>query len=387
VDTSEAHAVPGTPFGFVLDLHRLVGAQAAGSYAWSPFSIASALGLVAEGGAGELADTIAALLHPARPGGRPADGAAGWRDVLARAADVRPIDYAKPDDVGFAVANRLWIRDDLLVQPAYQRALHAWPGVRVGKAPFGTDPRGTARAINDDVAEVTRGLIPRLVEPGQFTAQDVAALVNAVWLKAAWATAFKPRETVEQTFHGERGDTRVPMMNHSGRYRYAHVEGWRLVGLPTRAAGMVVDLLLPDADLATAERDLTPDRLGGLLASASPTQLWLGLPKLTLDTRLDLLGPLTSAGLGQLFDAGGSGITGIVDGRALSVGRAVHACTLRVAEAGIEAAAATAMMVAMAALRRPPERLVIDRPFLLLVRHRDADTVFFMARIGDVSAS
>ncbi len=56
-------------------------------------------------------------------------------------------------------------------------------------------------------------------------------------------------------------------------------------------------------------------------------------------------------------------------------------------EAGLEGAAATAMMMRLTAIVREPEpvRVEVDRPFLFLVRHRDSGALYFLARITDPS--
>jgi serine protease inhibitor len=53
-------------------------------------------------------------------------------------------------------------------------------------------------------------------------------------------------------------------------------------------------------------------------------------------------------------------------------------------EAGLEGAAATAlMMVRAAAMLAPPRPLEgkVDRPFLVLIRHQASGAVYFLARV------
>jgi serpin B len=59
---------------------------------------------------------------------------------------------------------------------------------------------------------------------------------------------------------------------------------------------------------------------------------------------------------------------------------------LTVDEAGLEGAAATAMMMTRLAAVGPPPRPVrvrVDRPFLVLVRHRPSGALYFLARVTD----
>ena len=62
-----------------------------------------------------------------------------------------------------------------------------------------------------------------------------------------------------------------------------------------------------------------------------------------------------------------------------------RAAVLRVDEQGLEGAAATAAVVSLTAAAPPSRPVVVrlDRPFLLLVRHRRSGEVYFLARVAD----
>ena len=55
-------------------------------------------------------------------------------------------------------------------------------------------------------------------------------------------------------------------------------------------------------------------------------------------------------------------------------------------EAGTEAAAATAAIVAETKAMEvdsEPIELIVDRPFLFIIRHLDTDTIMFLGRVLD----
>jgi serine protease inhibitor len=355
---------------FVLDLHReLAGADPAHGFVWSPYSVASALGVAADGAAGATREEIAAALT--------ADGDLGalGKGLLA-AATLEDL-----GDGGIAVANTLWADAALPVARAYAAAVRAWPGGGARTVDFRHAPDAARGEINADVERTTHGLIADLLAPEHVTRDTLAVLVNALWLKVGWLGEFDPRRTRPERFHAPGGAVEVPTMHRQGRLPYATGPGWTRVGLPTDG-GLRAEVLLPDGDLAAAEPALTPAALTDLLEGGS-RDVALALPRFRVESTAGLVGGLAALGVRTLFtDAADlSPITGGAE--RLKVDKAVHRAVLTVDEAGLEGAAATALMMTRAArmVPEPPVEVRVDRPFLLLVRHPASGAVYFMARV------
>lgn len=229
---------------FSLRLHHNLAPPVNESFCWSPYSVFSALGLTAEAVAGETREELRAAL-----GGELAD----QRRLATTAATL--------DDVGrtrerpeLGVANTLWADQGLPVTESYLRELKEWPGSAVRTTSFRTDPESARRAINADISETTRGLIPELLRPGTVHPDTVAALVNALYLKTSWQQAFDSADTRKRVFHAPDEDHDVPMMRTTRELRYVAARGWQAVALPA-LGGVEAVVLLPDAD-----RDPAGDR-------------------------------------------------------------------------------------------------------------------------------
>jgi serpin B len=97
---------------------------------------------------------------------------------------------------------------------------------------------------------------------------------------------------------------------------------------------------------------------------------------------VELQQPLEAVGVHRLFTPGEADLHGLTPADAY-LSKAVHQAVLRVDEQGLEGAAATAMMISLTAFVAPPRPVVVrvDRPFLLLVRHRASGAVYFLARV------
>jgi serpin B len=354
-----------------LTLHRAVAPVGANS-CFSPYSIASALGLTSSAARGKAAEELIALL-------------AGSEDELARQARLLLGASTLQEQRGreapvLAVSNTLWAWDKLSLNEEFRAELAAWPNGRVKSAPFVDDPEQVREMINADVAETTRGLIPELLLPGAVSSDAVAALVNALYLRAAWIHPFAADATKPDDFHSPKGTRRVPTMRQSETFGYAASDGWQLVFLPG-AGGTEAVVLLPDGELAAQEAALDAGTLARLLQPPRRTQVHLSMPKFKVDVRSPLTAALKALGVTTIFTEEAD-FTPLSPDPRLAVYDVLHQAVLRVGEEGFEGAAATAVMFRMlSATSSDPVTVRVDRPFLLLVRHAETGVVYFFSRI------
>ena len=356
---------------FALALHRQLAADPARSFAWSPYSVASALGVVAAGAGGRTRAELAEVL--------------GDLDALAAgllAAAALPATADATARIG--VANTLWADLSLPVAAEYLSAVKAWPGGSARGADLGHDPEGVRSDINADVERLTHGLIADLLPPGLLTRDTRAVVVNALWLRASWLKAFEKRETKPRPFRTPAGEVEVPTMRTTRALPYARRDGWTVVSLPA-GHGVIADVLLPDGDLAETEAALDADALGRLVGATASREVALELPRVTVRGSASLAEPLAAVGIRTLFTTQAD-LTAVTGGReGLFVDAAVHKAVLTLDETGLEGAAATALMMTRTAMMTPPRPVPvrIDRPFLLLIRHRPTDTLYFLTRVTD----
>jgi serpin B len=348
---------------YALNLHHEL--PATGNLVWSPYSVASALGIAAAGARGRTYDELAAVLAP----GSSLEGTAA---LLADASNVT--------DADIAVANSLWMREGLTFHEAYQQKVLSWPGGGLRVADFKHDPEGSRRKINSEVEEVTRGLITELVPSGAIHALTTAAIVNALYLKAAWNNPFSEGATSLGAFHGPDGTRDVPMMRLEERLRYAAAAGWRMVTLPAEGR-LAVDVLLPDTDERSGSESaaLTVEILMALHEAATSRKVDVALPKFRIEADCLLGDALVQLGVVNAF-GDGADFSGVSD-ETFAIDQVLHKAVLDVDEQGFEGAAATAVMMKLTSLdTATPIRFHVDRPFHVLVRHRTG-AIFFIARV------
>lgn len=346
---------------FVAALHRQLPAE--GDLCWSPYSVAAALGLAAAGARGATRDQLGSALAP---GGELAE----LGRVLAGSAT--------PAEAEVAVANTLWMERQARFHDAYQQAVRELPGGSVRTADFRGDAEGARVAINDDVERTTRGLIEDLIGQGMLSADTIAVIVNALYLKVAWLSAFEAAATVPAPFHAPSGTRQVPTMRQQESLRYAAAGGWRMVTMPT-AAPVVVDVLLPDDG---DPGPVTAEVLAGLQQASRPTKVDLALPRFRVETATVLNDPLRRLGVVSAFLRSEADFSGITDQLRIFIDLVLHKAVLRVDEQGFEGAAATAVVMRTVSVDlSTPVPFHVDRPFLVLVRHPRTGAVYFVARV------
>lgn len=209
IDDARAAAAAINAFGF--ELHRALAAEGTNIVA-SPTSIAIALGMARIGARGTTAREMDAVLSDLAT-----DEHAAWLNGLDQALAARTRTFT--DDEGTAhdqtldISNASFAQRDLVFEEAYLEALASRFDVGQYLVDYIADAEAARRQVNDWASDRTRGRIPEVLIPGDVTADTRLALVNAIYLKAAWAQAFQEDQTVQAPFTRPDGSTvTVPLM-------------------------------------------------------------------------------------------------------------------------------------------------------------------------------
>jgi serpin B len=351
----------------------------------SPLSIGTAFGMLNEGAtepvAGALDETFA----------WPVDGVPllDAFNTLTQRASSEPSDFTapgkgEPDHAVVRIANRMYLDTGFAPEQAYREALATYFGAGAEETPMSTDPNKAANTINGWVDDRTQGLIPRLVEPDVFDDNSRLALVNTLYMKAAWQQAFEEFATSDEPFFLSGGNTvDVPTMHSGTRHGLVYqAEDFTAVALPYAYGELGMTLIVPDNGAFGDVRDgLDQSALDAIDSGTADTSYSLTLPKFTAESSVDLRSVMEGEmGIENLF--GVVGLDGIAPD--LYVSAAVHATKVIVDEAGTEAAAATALVVGDTAAPAGPEvEIRADHPFLYVIRDTDTGAVLFVGQVLD----
>ncbi len=349
---------------------------------FSPASIAAALQMALCGARGQTAAQIAAALRLAGPEA----AAEGLRLLSAGLAGI------PGDGVTFRAPNTMWVQAGLPLRPEFTAVLREAAAVSMRDADFAGGPEQVRVEINELVAKQTADKITGLLAPGTLDPLTRLVLVNAVYLKAAWAHPFPASATGDGPFYpgwpgtGDRVTAR--MMRCTAGLGYLHGDGWQAVVLPYRGDRLAMTVLLPDGPAGALPDGLAAE-LPGIAGRARRQRVRLTLPRFRQASEFGLIPVLRRLGIYDAFSGGLADFTGITTEEPLHIGEVAHKAYIDVTEEGTEAAAATALaMRAMAAPRIEPEPIIVtvDHPFLYAITDTATGLPLFLGQVTEPKA-
>ncbi len=365
---------------FGLDLYaRLVAADPEANLVFSPASIGVALAMARAGARGTTASEMDAVMH-----GLGSDANAAW--VAALDASLNGKDATLNDDAGIAhrvllrSVNAPFAQQGFPLEGPYLTALAERFGAGLRLVDYVGDTEGARRAINRWVGGQTEERIPELLAQVIVTTGTRLTLVNAIYLKAAWAEAFEATATNRAPFRRLDGTViQVPTMHGSPELRHAAGPGWEAVELPYIGGALAMLVIEPD-DLRAFEATLDPATLAAITGSLEPGTASLAMPAFRAETQAELKDMLAAMGMPTAF-SGGADFSDITTAERLAISAVVHQANIDVDEGGTEAAAATAVVMERVSAQVDTLRITIDRPFIFALRDLDTGAVLFLGRI------
>jgi serpin B len=244
--------------------------------------------------------------------------------------------------------------------------------------------------VNEWCSNATQGMIPSIIS--NIDPLTVAVLVNAVYFKGMWATQFDKALSSRGTFTSSSNE-QLPcaMMKRTDKHmRYAEDAEYQVVELPYGSggedAGISAVVVLPKEGTALpsiVERIGTPGGMESLvevLEHLQESHVALQLPRFKLEFGVhDLKTELRSTfGMSHAFDGTGEFLAMSNDPE-LYLSSVFHKALVEVTEDGTKAAAATAGVMMTRSMPRfdPPQQMIVDHPFLFLIREVSTGMLLF----------
>ena len=240
----------------------------------------------------------------------------------------------------------------------------------------------TVPTINAWVSAATNARIPRIVE--SFTSDDIALLVNATYFKGRWRAQFDPARTQPATFQVSPSVLiQVPTMaNDKALVRLSRSGNNTVVGeIPFGGDAFAMTIVMPPLGGLEAMIDsLTPARWRELiyaLPRVSDT-LTVRLPRFRIETTRKLNADLTALGMPRPFINAQLNPMFVTPSSQRVISSVLQKVFVEVNEEGAEAAAATSIGIGATSL---PPSLIVNRPFLFVIRERLTGTILFMGKV------
>lgn len=339
----------------------------------SPLSIITALGMLADGTAGNTRAQLEELF--------------GLKteelDALLSYLDARLRDTGSKN-VKFTSANSLWLTNNggIKFKTSYLERVKASYAAEIYSVNF-ADPT-IPDEINSWVKKHTDGMIEKMIEPSDVDGNTVSAILNALTFDAKWEKEFE--KVSDGTFASYTGDERNVSMMFSSDCRYYELDGAVGISKDYDGGKYRFEAILPDGktDVFDFAKNLDGKTIMSLPEREVKTSVRVGVPKFSLDCDFDLIPALTSIGITDVFGGAAdfSELAEIKPGE-IYVDKAIHKTHIELDESGTKAAAATYISTRKNAVMYEKE-VILDRPFLYMIVDAETNLPVFIGILTDV---
>lgn len=370
----ETLSEPASDFAFSFYQHL----QPEDNAVFSPFSIYACLAMPYMGAEGNTRQELQNVL------GLPPDSIGRLLSSYLAKANSPP-----QNEKGYQlqIASSLWTAYDIAILPRFRQTIETDFQAAVRNVNFANSQIATS-AINSWISEHTQGKIPNLLSPSDVSASTKLVLANAIYFKGAWLKPFKPEQTQLSAFWTDDEtcfDT--PMMEQTAFFSYFETPAFQIVSLPFIGrtdvdAEMAFVAFLPKKGEKLPE--LTSDSFAQHLSFLGPRKVHVTLPKFTLDEKIGLNSTLIAMGLKDAFTPFAADLSGINGSRDLYFSKALHQAFFSLDEAGVTAAAATAISINVTSANPQPVPIIefnADHPFLFFIVDLRTKIPLFMGKL------
>jgi serine protease inhibitor len=277
------------------------------------------------------------------------------------------------------MTNSIWIRDrfEERVLPSFIERNKRYYGAMVAVGDF-DDPQMT-KDINKWVSDATKKRIPTAIDE-PINPLTVMFLINTLYFNADWATEFDKADTHKRMFYG-KANKEVDMMSAGMTLGYSNVEGKQVVLLPYKDPDLTMMVIMDEGN-----EQYTADQLIQLAQQAqdNPKSVWLNLPKVLIETKVDGKKLLQQLGMVDAFEPNIADFSEMAKDALLTglhIADVTQKTFLAIGEKGTEAAAMTKVEMRDESAPMFDVEMIVDRPFTIVILDTRHSLISFMGYI------
>jgi len=177
------------------------------------------------------------------------------------------------------------------------------------------------------------------------------------------------------------------MMNQTKEFNYSENETAQILEMPYEGDNLSMVILLPKEKkgIRGLESLLNAENLKNWLSTLREREIILSLPKFKMTSEFLLNEALKSLGMADAFDTKLADFSGMApDPIGLYISKVIHKAFVDVNEEGTEAAAATAVVMALRSMMPEPKPVFrADHPFVFIIRDKNVGSILFIGRVID----
>ncbi|NXX84308.1 OVALX protein, partial [Urocolius indicus] len=227
--------------------------------------------------------------------------------------------------------------------------------------------------------------IQGFLEPGSVGPDTALVLVNAIYFKGIWKTAFKEEHTWEAPFRVTEEESRpVQMMCQNGTFKVGRVAADKLkvLELPYASGELSMFVMLPDdiSGLEQLENKLSFEKITEWTSPnvMQKRKVKVYLPRMKIEEKYNLTSVLMALGMTDLFSPSAN-LSGISSAKSLKISEATHEACMEVNEEGTEVVVSASVTEDIKDSSGSVE-FKADHPFLFLVKHNPTNSILLSGR-------
>uniref|UniRef100_A0A8D0FA60 Serpin domain-containing protein n=1 Tax=Strix occidentalis caurina TaxID=311401 RepID=A0A8D0FA60_STROC len=278
------------------------------------------------------------------------------------------------------IADRLYIEEAYPVLPEYLKCAKKFYKAELEEVNFKTATEEARQLINSWVDKETNGKDRKI---GSSVDLDTAlVLVNAIYFKGIWKTAFKEEHTREVPFNQESRPVQMMCQNSTFKVAAVAAEEMKILELPYASGKLSMLVLLPD-DISGLEQLENKINFEKLMEWTSPNvmetkRVKVYLPRMKIEGKYNLTSVLMALGMTELFSPSAN-LSGISSAESMKISEAIHEAYMEVSEEGTEMSGSVDVMGDIQHSSEF-EEFRADHPFLFLIKHNPTNSILFFGR-------
>ncbi|NXT18393.1 OVALX protein, partial [Syrrhaptes paradoxus] len=220
---------------------------------------------------------------------------------------------------------------------------------------------------------------------GSVDLDTAMVLVNAIYFKGIWKTAFEEEHTREVPFNVTEQESRpVQMMCQNSTFKVATVaaEKMKILEIPYASGELSMLVLLPDdvSGLEQLENKINFEKLTEWTSAnvMEKKKVKVYLPRMKIQEKYNLTSVLMALGMTDLFSPSAN-LSGISSAKSLKISEAMHEAYMEVDEEGSELAGSEGVM-GDTKHSSEFEEFKADHPFLFLIKHNPTNIILFFGK-------
>ena len=360
------------------------------SFIYSPLSITYVLGMVNDAATGltekELEETL----------GFHEGGIQAVNDYCKKLIDGLP----KVDDkVTLNIANAIFLNKDYALKPQFEQDMQTYYDAKAEALDFKAPE--TLDHINGWCNEKTNGMIPTILD--EIDPLIMSYLLNAIYFKADWASKFDPKNTKDETFTTEDGNssTKMPMMHQNVLINYMKNNTYSAIEMPYGNGLWNMVVMMPEEGKNTDDiinhlkmfgvYPMLYDDIDGSLDTwvFGPYEVDLKLPRYETSSDTDdledgLIGLMKKMGIKRAFDDALAEIPNMCE-LPVYIEIMRQKAKIKVNEEGSEAAAVTVAGMKNFSMGSEPKEYPkatfhANRPFVYVIHEQSSGVILFVGK-------